>query len=72
MKNSIIALACLALVVFFGSCSKSSTCTCVTHTTMNGEVYTDDITSTITVDGDCKDGNSTTTTQGMIMTVTCK
>lgn len=72
MKNTILALACLALVVFFGSCTKSSTCTCVTHSTMDGEVMLDDITTTMTIDGDCKDGNSSITTQGMLVTVTCK
>lgn len=72
MKNTVLAFACLLLVVVFGSCTKTSTCTCTTHTTMGGEVVLEDITTTATVDGDCKDANTTTTTQGMTVTMTCK
>jgi len=39
---------------------------------MGGQSVGEDITTTTTVDGDCKDGNSTTTSQAMTITLTCK
>lgn len=57
------------VVIAFSSCSKEKECKCVTH--YEG-VSMDDVTTTMTIDeGDCDDGNSTTTTAGVTVTMTC-
>lgn len=51
------------------SCSKEKTCECTTSSDMIG---IDDIVTTVTIDeGDCSDGNSTTTTNGITASVNC-
>lgn len=72
MKKTFFALVCLVFVVAMSSCSKTNTCTCVTHATIDGEPMGEDITATATVEGDCSDNNSSVTQGGILMTVTCK
>ncbi|MDR2836066.1 MAG: hypothetical protein LBV69_07740 [Bacteroidales bacterium] len=74
MKKYIILclVASMFIVTLFSSCKKNVTCECTTHYSGTSAEYMPDVvTQFIAEDGDCKAGNSTTSTAGITITVKC-
>lgn len=71
MKRVTLILGVLVIAAL-SSCSKEKDCRCVTDFTGTGSEQLADVTVTTTIDkGDCSDLNTTTTTFGLVATMTC-
>lgn len=70
MKKLIVLVGVAVCGLMLTSCNKEKTCQCVMS---YNPAYLSDVTTTQTIkEGKCSDMNTTTTTQGVTATLTCK
>lgn len=70
MKKVFGLLAVVAMITF-SSCA-STECTCTISASGEGAEYFPTTTTTFEAEGNCSDGNTTTTSGGLTLTTVCK